>query len=88
MVGRIKDFYTYKTTDFCPNKGGDPNGTVVYFAGTFGKTISSFRFVEYFTIMENVCDCLSLQYVSIENSKSIEIFLRKKGNTFFLYLII
>ena len=67
------------------NKYG--KGTSIYLAGSFGKTIANFRFIEYFTILKNICDWLSSQYVFVEDNKNVEIFLRKKGDSIFLYLI-
>lgn len=63
------------------NKYG--KGTSIYLAGSFGKTIANFRFIEYFTILKNICDWLSSQYVFVEDNKNVEIFLRKREILFF-----
>ncbi|MCM8822516.1 MAG: family 10 glycosylhydrolase [Candidatus Omnitrophica bacterium] len=62
-------------------------GASIYFAGNFGATVSNFGFIEYFTLMKNICENLAESPVSIEGEKNIEVFLRRKGKNAFLYLI-
>lgn len=66
------------------NKYG--KGTSIYFTANTGKTLTEFRFIEYFTIIRNICGCFSNQYVIIEEDKNIEVFLRKKEDLVFIYL--
>lgn len=62
-------------------------GNCIYLAGTYGATVDNFGFFEYLAIVRNFCNCLAQNYVVVENDKNIEIFLRKKENKAFLYMI-
>lgn len=68
------------------NKYG--KGRSVYVAGTFGGSLDKFHFPEYYHIVYNLVSELSKPVVQLENApSSIEVNLRRKGNTIFLYLI-
>lgn len=63
-------------------------GRSVYFAGTFGGSLEKFHFPEYYQIVFNLVSELSESMVKIENApSSIEVNVRRKGNSIFLYLI-
>lgn len=63
-------------------------GRSVYFAGTFGGALDKFHFPEYYQIIFNLVAGLSRPMLGLENApSSIEVNIRSKGNTIFLYLI-
>jgi len=63
-------------------------GRSIYFAGTFGGSLDKFHFPEYYQIVFNLVSELSEPIVRLENApSSIEVNLRRKGNSIFLYLI-
>lgn len=63
-------------------------GRSFYFAGTFGGTLSKYHFPEYYRILTNLVNTLSRPSVILDNTpSSIEISLRRKGNSVYLYLI-
>ncbi len=63
-------------------------GRSVYFAGTFGGSLDKFHFPEYYQIVLNLVARLSRPVVSIGNApSSIEVNVRRKGNTVFIFLI-
>ncbi len=68
------------------NKYG--KGRSFYFAGTFGGSLYKFRFPEYYRILSNLVNTTCNPIVRLENApSSIEVNVRKKGNSLFLYLI-
>lgn len=63
-------------------------GNSIYFAGTFGGSLFKYHFPEYYQILNNLVSGLSKTLIRLENTpSSIEVNLRKKGNSIFLYLI-
>ncbi len=63
-------------------------GKSVYIAGTFGGSLYKFHFPEYYQILFNLVSWSSTQVVKLENApSSVEVNLRKKGNSVYLYLI-
>lgn len=63
-------------------------GKSIFLAGTFGGTLFKFHYPEYYQILFNLVSGLSEQLIRLENvPSSIEVNLRKKGNSIFLYLI-
>lgn len=63
-------------------------GRSIYFAGTFGGSLDKFHFPEYYQIIFNLVAELSKPIVRIEDApSSIEVNVRTKGNSVFLYLI-
>ena len=68
------------------NKYG--KGKSFYLAGTFGGSLYKFRFPEYYRILSNLVNASCDPLVRMENSpSSVEVNLRKKGDSLFLYLI-
>ena len=68
------------------NKFG--KGRSFYFAGTFGGSLNKYRFPEYYRILANLTTTLARNTISIPDApSSVEINLRRKGNSIFLYLI-
>ncbi len=68
------------------NKFG--KGRSVYFAATFGNSLYRFHFPEYYQIILNLATELSRPLVRMKNvPSSVEISLRKKEDSVFLYLI-
>lgn len=63
-------------------------GTSLYIAGTFGESLFSFRFPEYYKILKNIVSKLSKNIIVLENApSSLEISLRGKDNRLYLHLI-
>ncbi len=63
-------------------------GKSIYFAGTFGGSLYKFHFPEYYQILSNIVNELSNPVVRMPNApSSVEVNLRKKGNSLFVYLI-
>lgn len=63
-------------------------GRSLYMAGTFGGSLNRFHFPEYYMVLLNMVSQLSNQILRTENiPSSVEVNLRKKGNSVFLYLI-
>ena len=63
-------------------------GRSIYIAGTFGGSLYKFHFPEYYKILFNIVSEYSKQFVSLENApSSVEVNVRKKGNSIFVYLI-
>ncbi len=63
-------------------------GKSIYFAGTFGGSLHKFHFSDYYQIFFNLVSELSKPIVRLENApSSIEVNLRIKENSIFLYLI-
>ncbi len=63
-------------------------GRSVYIAGTFGGSLYRFRFPEYYRIIDNIVSGLTTPLISLENApSSLEVNLRKKKNSIFLYII-
>lgn len=63
-------------------------GKSVYFAGTFGGSLDKFHFPEYYQLVLNLVARLSRPVVRIGNApSSIEVNVRRKGNSVFIYLI-
>jgi len=63
-------------------------GRSVYLAGTFGGSLDKFHFPEYYQLVLNLAARLSRPVVRVENApSSIEVNVRRNGNTFFIYLI-
>jgi hypothetical protein len=63
-------------------------GRSVYFAGTFGGSLDKFHFPEYYRIIFNLVAELSKPIVRLDSApSSIEVNLRTKENSVFLYLI-
>lgn len=68
------------------NKYG--KGRSVYFAATFGNSLYRFHFPEYYRILQNLVSELSRPVVRVENvPSSVEVSLRKKGDSVYVYLI-
>jgi beta-galactosidase GanA len=64
------------------------NGKSVYLAGTFGGSLYRYHFPEYYRILLNLVSEMSELPVKLENApSSVEISIRKKASTIFLYLI-
>ncbi len=69
-------------------ENGYGKGTSIFIAGTFGGSLYKFHFPEYYRILFNLVTKLSKPQVVLENCpSSIEVNLRKKANSVFLYLI-
>ena len=62
-------------------------GTVVYLAGTFGISLSSFRFPEYLTLVRNVATKLSAAPVLVENAPWVEVNVRRNDEAMFVHLV-
>jgi len=63
-------------------------GSSIYLAGTFGGSLYKFHFPEYYKILFNLVSKLSKPIITLENTpSSVEVNLRKKENSIFLYLI-
>ena len=63
-------------------------GKSIYIAGTFGGSLYKFHFPEYYQILSNLVSEFSKPFVRLENApSSVEVNVRKKGNSVFLYLI-
>ena len=63
-------------------------GKSAYIAGTFGGSLYKFHSPEYYQILSNLVTMFSTQVIKLENTpSSIEVNLRKKGNSVYLYLI-
>ena len=63
-------------------------GRSFYFAGTFGGSLYKYRFPEYYRILSNLVNATCKPLIRPGNvPSSVEVNLRKKGNSFFLYLI-
>ncbi|MCE5345411.1 MAG: beta-galactosidase trimerization domain-containing protein [Bacteroidales bacterium] len=63
-------------------------GRSIYFAGTFGGSLYKFHFPEYYQILFNLVSEFSKSSVTLENApSSVEVNLRRKGNSVFMYLI-
>jgi|WetSurMetagenome_2_1015567.scaffolds.fasta_scaffold01164_4 hypothetical protein len=63
-------------------------GKSIYFAGTFGGSLYKFHFPEYYNILFNLFNEFSKPFVRLENApSSIEVSMRRKGNSLFLYFI-
>jgi len=68
------------------NKYG--KGRSLYFAANFGNSLYRFHFPEYYRILQNLVSELSRPLVRVENvPSSVEVSLRKKGDTVYFYLI-
>jgi len=64
------------------------SGKSFYFAGTFGGSLYKYRFPEYYRILSNLVNATCKPVVRMKNvPTSVEVNLRKKGNSLFLYLI-
>jgi hypothetical protein len=62
-------------------------GKSIYIAGTFGSSLYKFHFPEYYQILFNLAKEYSEPFISIGAPSSIEVNVRQKGNSVFLYLI-
>lgn len=63
-------------------------GKSLYLAGTFGSSLNRFHFPEYYMLLFNMVSNLSNQVLKTENvPSSVEVNLRQKGNSIYLYLI-
>jgi hypothetical protein len=63
-------------------------GKSLFFAGTFGGSLHKYHFPDYYQILFNIVGEFSKPFVSLENApSSVEVNIRKKGNSIFLYLI-
>jgi hypothetical protein len=62
-------------------------GTVVYLAGTFGISLSGFRFPEYLTLVRNVATKLSAAPVLVENAPWVEVNARRNEEAMFVHLV-
>lgn len=63
-------------------------GRSVYMAGTFGGSLDKFHFPEYYQLVLNLVAGLSRPVIKIDNApSSVEVNIRRKGNTVFIYLI-
>jgi hypothetical protein len=63
-------------------------GRSVYLGGTFGGSLYKFHFPEYYQILFNLANELASPIVRLGNSpSSVEVNVRKKENSVFIYLI-
>jgi hypothetical protein len=63
-------------------------GRSVYIAGTFGASLHKFHFPEYYQILFNLVSEFSSPVIRMGNTpSSIEISVRRKGKSVFIYLI-
>ena len=63
-------------------------GRSAYMAGTFGGSLNKFHFPDYYQILFNLVSEFSNSLVRLENApSSVEINLREKENSIFVYLI-
>jgi len=63
-------------------------GSSLYIAGTFGESLFSFRFPEYYKILKNLVSKLSKNIITLKNApSSLEISLRGKDNRLYFHLI-
>jgi hypothetical protein len=63
-------------------------GRSAYIAGTFGGSLYRFHFPEYYRILFNLVSRFTSPVVKLANApSSIEVNIRRKGNSVFLYLI-
>jgi hypothetical protein len=64
------------------------NGKSIYLAGTFGASLYTYHFPEYYRILFNLVSDLSEIPVKLENApSSVEISIRKKEDPIVLYLV-
>ena len=57
-------------------------------AGTFGASLKKFHFPEYYQLLDNITERYAGRIVKLKNApSSIEVNMRKKGNSVFIYLI-
>lgn len=63
-------------------------GKSIYIAGTFGGSLYKYHFPEYYQVLSNLACEFSEPFVRLENApSSIEVNVRKKENSVFIYLI-
>jgi hypothetical protein len=62
-------------------------GKSIYIAGTYGSSLYKFHFPEYYQILANLVRDFSASFITSDAPSSIEVNLRKKENSIFLYLI-
>ncbi|MBC7326800.1 beta-galactosidase trimerization domain-containing protein [bacterium] len=68
------------------NKFG--KGRVIYLAGTFGTSLFSFRFPEFYRILRNLVSRMSRPLIELEGvPSSLEVSLRRKGDRIYIHLI-
>lgn len=68
------------------NKFGE--GSSIYLAGTFGASLFSFRFPEYYRLVFNLVSKLSKPLIELKNApSSLEVSIRAKDNRRFIHLI-
>jgi len=67
---------------------GYGKGRSLYIAGTFGSSLNRFNFPEYYRLVSNMVSEFTKPLVRLNNApSSVEVNIRKKGNSVFLYLI-
>jgi len=62
-------------------------GRAVYLAGTFGISLSDFRFPEYLTLMRNLAGKLSSRPVVVKNAPWVEVSIRRTDDEVFVHLV-
>jgi hypothetical protein len=63
-------------------------GRSIFMAGTFGGSLKKFHFPEYYQVLENITEKYAGRIVKLKNApSSIEVNMRRKNNSVFIYLI-
>jgi len=63
-------------------------GRSLYIAATFGSSLLRFNFPEYYQLLQNMVSEFTTPLVKLSNTpSSVEVTVRKKGSSIFLYLI-
>jgi hypothetical protein len=70
----------------CKNEFED--GRVYFFCGNFFQSYSDFKFPKYLSLFKRIFDSEFSRQIIVENApQSVEVTLRKKGNTLIVHLI-
>ncbi len=70
----------------CKNEFGE--GRTYYFCGNFFQSYSEYKFPKYLALFQRVFDLELKRQLILENTpESVEVTLRKKGNTLLIHLI-
>lgn len=62
-------------------------GKAVYLAGTFGISLSNFRFPEYLTLTSNLAAKLSSTAVTVRKAPWVEVSVRRNDDTIYVHLV-
>jgi hypothetical protein len=62
-------------------------GKAVYLAGTFGISLSNFRFPEYLTLTSNLAAKLSSTAVTVKKAPWVEVNVRRNDDTLYVHLV-